>query len=63
MPEKLYKDFLCNKYIQLVGNPKWAKLEKIDKESDDLNNEILKVSIFFFIILLFDIIYIYIFLA
>lgn len=57
MPEKLYKDFLCNKYKQLVGNPKWAKLEKTDKESDnDLDNEILKVLIFFFIILLFDII-------
>lgn len=56
MSEKLYKDFLCNKYKQLVGNPKWAKLEKTDKESDDLDNEILKVLIFFFIILLFDII-------
>lgn len=56
MPEKLYKDFLCSKYKQLVGNPKWAKLEKTDKESDDLDNEILKVSIFFFIILLFDVI-------
>ncbi|XP_003694351.1 U3 small nucleolar RNA-associated protein 18 homolog [Apis florea] len=42
--EKLYKDFLCNKYKQLVGNPKWAKLEKTDKESDDLDNEILKHS-------------------
>ncbi|XP_043785841.1 U3 small nucleolar RNA-associated protein 18 homolog isoform X1 [Apis laboriosa] len=44
VPEKLYKDFLCNKYKQLVGNPKWAKLEKINKESDDLDNEILKHS-------------------
>ncbi|OAD60706.1 U3 small nucleolar RNA-associated protein 18 like protein [Eufriesea mexicana] len=44
VPEKLYKDFLCNKYKQLLGNPKWAKLEKIDKESDNLDNEILKHS-------------------
>lgn len=43
VPEKLYKDYLSNKYKKIVGNPKWAKLEKSDEESDNLNNEILKV--------------------
>ena len=43
VPEKLYKDYLSNKYKKIVGNPKWAKLEKSDGESDDLDNEILKV--------------------
>ncbi|XP_017886545.1 U3 small nucleolar RNA-associated protein 18 homolog [Ceratina calcarata] len=45
VPEKLYKDYLSNKYKQLVGTPKWAELNKTDKESsDDLDNDILKHS-------------------
>ncbi|KAK1129746.1 hypothetical protein K0M31_019460 [Melipona bicolor] len=44
VPEKLYKDYLSNKYKKIVGNPTWAKLEKSDRESDNLDNEILKHS-------------------
>ncbi|CAK9817661.1 U3 small nucleolar RNA-associated protein 18 homolog [Anthophora quadrimaculata] len=44
IPEKLYKDFLSNKYKQLVGTPKWAELDKVDTEFDDLDNELLKHS-------------------
>ncbi|XP_068983339.1 U3 small nucleolar RNA-associated protein 18 homolog [Bombus flavifrons] len=44
MLQESRKDYLCNKYKQIVGNPKWAKIEKINKESDDLDNEILKHS-------------------
>ncbi|XP_029041792.2 U3 small nucleolar RNA-associated protein 18 homolog [Osmia bicornis bicornis] len=44
VPQKLYKDYLHNKYKQLVGTPKWAELNRVDKESDDLDNEILKHS-------------------
>lgn len=43
VPEKLYKDYLHKKYTQLVGTPKWAELKKIDNDSDNLDNEILKV--------------------
>lgn len=43
-PKESRKDYLCNRYKQIVGNPKWAKFEKINKESDDLDNEILKHS-------------------
>lgn len=43
VPEKLYKDYLHNKYKQLIGTPKWAEFKKADTESDDLDNEILKV--------------------
>ncbi|XP_043262385.1 U3 small nucleolar RNA-associated protein 18 homolog [Colletes gigas] len=44
IPEKLYKDFLHNKYKQIVGTPKWAEMKKTDKDSDDLDDEILKHS-------------------
>ncbi|XP_076234925.1 U3 small nucleolar RNA-associated protein 18 homolog wicked [Calliopsis andreniformis] len=44
VPEKLYKDYLQNKYKQLIGTPKWAELKKTDKNSDDLDDEILKHS-------------------
>lgn len=47
VPQKLYKDYLHNKYKQLVGTPKWAELNRVDKDSDDLDNEILKVLSFF----------------
>ena len=43
-PRESRTDYLCKKYEQIMGNPKWAKFEKINKESDDLNNEILKHS-------------------
>ena len=43
MPQESRKDYLCNRYKQIVGNPKWAKIEKINEEIDDLDNEILKV--------------------
>nr|XP_012139417.1 PREDICTED: U3 small nucleolar RNA-associated protein 18 homolog [Megachile rotundata]XP_012139418.1 PREDICTED: U3 small nucleolar RNA-associated protein 18 homolog [Megachile rotundata] len=43
-PGKLYKDYLQHKYTQLVGTPKWAELKRVDKESDDLDDEILKHS-------------------
>lgn len=44
VPEKLYKEYLSNKYKQLVGTPKWAEFDRIDKESDDLDADILKHS-------------------
>ncbi|KZC11853.1 PREDICTED: U3 small nucleolar RNA-associated protein 18 homolog [Dufourea novaeangliae] len=44
IPEKLYKDFLHNKYTKLVGTPKWAELKKTDKKTDELDDEILKHS-------------------
>ena len=44
VPQESRKDYLCNRYKQIVGNPKWAKIEKINEGIDDLDNEILKHS-------------------
>ncbi|XP_076641325.1 U3 small nucleolar RNA-associated protein 18 homolog wicked [Halictus rubicundus] len=44
IPEKLYKDFLHNKYKQLVGTPKWAEFKKLEENTDELDHEILKHS-------------------
>jgi len=41
-PEKLYATYLENRYKQLVGHPKWAKLGEKNDDIDDL--DILKVS-------------------
>lgn len=43
--EKKYSELLQNKYSHIVGTPKWAKLNREnDEDSDDSDNEILKVS-------------------
>ena len=46
-PEKKYKQLLENKFAHINGTPNWAKLdhEKKGSESDDSDNEILKVSL------------------
>lgn len=46
-PQKTYKEYLRNKYQQLVGTPEWAKLGK-KKETgsdDDSDEEVLRVNI------------------
>lgn len=43
-PEKLYVDYLANKYKALTGTPSWAKLDKV--EVDDTDSHILKVCHF-----------------
>lgn len=45
-PEKKYTELLQNKYMHIVGTPKWAKLDR-EKEADsgdESDDEILKVS-------------------
>ena len=44
-PEKKYIELLQNKFTNIVGTPKWAKLDREKEEdSDDSDNELLKVS-------------------
>ncbi|XP_020295664.1 U3 small nucleolar RNA-associated protein 18 homolog [Pseudomyrmex gracilis] len=44
-PENLYTTYLKNRYKLFVGDPKWAKLEKKEKnEEDDIDADVLKHS-------------------
>ncbi|XP_015177754.1 PREDICTED: U3 small nucleolar RNA-associated protein 18 homolog isoform X2 [Polistes dominula] len=43
-PEKCYMDYLEKKYKHFVGNPKWAEINRVPDNSDDIDNEILKHS-------------------
>ena len=45
-PERKYTELLQNKFLHVVGTPKWAKLnrEKEEGSDDDDDDEVLKVS-------------------